>query len=143
VTNRSAGADHQAFTYNDGPAPSDLSTIDTVGIDLFVNPTPRLTRAESELSSAVFLRNQERAPVAGFTYTPLGSGSVLLSAGTSYSPSGESLSYSWSCTGSTPCTSSGAVFVWNPGPGTYTVTLSVTDQAGLQPPPLSEQVTVT
>lgn len=134
VTNRYVTATHPAhplFTYNGGAAPADLTQVDTVGIDLFVNPTLSLADAETELRSAVFLRNQQRAPVADFTYTPLGNGAVLLNAGTSYSPSGESLAYSWSCSGDVPCTSSGAVFVWKPGPGTYTVTLTVTDQAGL------------
>lgn len=121
-----------AFAYNGTCTYSgDLSAIDTVGIDLFVNPTPGLFGAQTELRSAVYLRNEERSPVASFTYTPLGNGSVLLNAGTSYSPSGESLAYRWSCSGSVPCTNSGAVFVWKPGSGTYTVTLTVTDQAGL------------
>jgi prepilin-type N-terminal cleavage/methylation domain-containing protein len=134
VTNRYVSATHTthpAFSYNGGAAPADIAQIDSVGIDLFVNPTTRLANAETELRSGVFLRNQERQPVASFSYTPLGNGSVLLNAGTSYSPSGESLAYSWSCSGGTPCTSSGGVFVWKPGPGTYTVTLTVTDQGGL------------
>jgi prepilin-type N-terminal cleavage/methylation domain-containing protein len=142
VTNRYQGrTDRPTFAYNGGAAPSDLTTIDTVGLDLFVNPTPRLADAETELRSGAFLRNQQRAPVASFTYTPLGGGAVLLNAGTSYDPSGEALTYAWSCTGS-PCSSSAAVLSWKPGAGTYTVTLTVTDPAGLQTT-YSNQVTAT
>lgn len=141
VTNRYRGAARPAFTFNGGTAPSDLTTIDTVGIDLFVNPTPSVPGAETELESSAYLRNQERPPVASFTYTPLGGGAVLLNAGTSYSPLGETLSYDWSCTGST-CSSSGAVFDWKPGTGAYTVTLTVTDPAGVHAT-TSQQVTVT
>lgn len=144
VTNRYQGrTDRPAFSFNGSTTPpSDLSKVDTVGIDLFVNPTPRLADAETELRSAAFLRNQQRLPVASFTYTPLGGGAVLLNAGTSYSPSGDTLAYSWSCSPA-PCSSTGAIFDWQPGPGTYTVTLTVTDQAGLQAPPISQTVTVT
>lgn len=142
VTNRYQGrTDRPAFTYNGATSSTNLIAIDTVGLDLFVNPTPRLADAEAELRSSAFLRNQQRAPVANFTYTPLGGGAVLLNAGTSYDPSGEPLTYSWTCTGS-PCSSSGAIFSWKPGAGTYTVTLSVTDPAGLQTT-RNTQVTVT
>lgn len=145
VTNRYEGDTTRcAFSYNGScTTPTDLSTIDTVGLDLFVNPTPGVFGAETELRSAVYLRNEERSPVASFSYTPLGNGAVLLNAGTSYSPSGESLAYRWSCSGSVPCTNSGAVFVWKPGQGTYTVTLTVTDQAGLPDSQTQTGVTVT
>ena len=144
VTNRyKQRTDRPAFTYNGGTAPSNLATVDTVGLDLFVNPTPSLADAETELRSGAFLRNQQRQPVANFTYTPLGGGTALLNAGPSYDPSGEPLTYSWSCSGSTSCASSAAVFSWKPGAGTYTVTLTVTDPAGLQAQYKNTQVTVT
>jgi prepilin-type N-terminal cleavage/methylation domain-containing protein len=144
VTNRAKQrTDRPAFTYNGGTAPANLATIDTVGLDLFVNPTPRLSDAETELRSGAFLRNQQRSPVANFTYTPLGGGAVLLNAGPSYDPSGEPLTYSWSCSGATPCASSAAVFSWKPGAGSYTVTLTVTDPAGLQAQYKNTQVTAT
>jgi hypothetical protein len=131
VTNRYAGAARQAFTFNGSTtAPSDLTKIDTVGINLFVDPTPKVQSAESELQSAAFLRNQEQLPVAAFTSSPLGGGAVLLNAGPSYSPSGATLSYTWTCTPA--CPSTGAVFSWKPGAGTYNVTLAVTDQTGLK-----------
>jgi prepilin-type N-terminal cleavage/methylation domain-containing protein len=139
VTNRYlTRTDRPAFSYNNGAAPSDLSKIISVQLDLFVNPTPLIPGAETELRSAAFLRNQLRAPVASFTSTPTGSGGVLLNGGTSYSPDGEDLSYSWACTSPSPCPgastlagSATGLVSWHPGPGTYTIVLTTTDATGL------------
>jgi hypothetical protein len=148
VTNRYKGrTDRPAFTFNGGTAPSDLSQVFTVQLDLFVNPTPSVPSAESEVRSGAFLRNQPRSPVAAFTYTDTGSGGVLLNGGISYSPDGEDLTYNWTCTSSgCPDLSSltedneGLVY-WNPGAGTYTVQLTVTDSTGLTTTS-TQQVTV-
>jgi prepilin-type N-terminal cleavage/methylation domain-containing protein len=138
VMNRYEGADQSAFSYNDSAVTaSQLSQVYTVQIDLFLNPTPSLPQAETELRSGVFLRNQPRAPVVSFTDTPTQDGGVLLNGATSYSPDGEDLTFNWSCTGDTcPNTSaltdsSSALVDWQPGAGTYTVQLTVTDQSGL------------
>jgi type II secretory pathway pseudopilin PulG len=139
LTNRyKQRTDRPAFTYDGGTAPSDLTQITSVQIDLFVNPTTvTVPAAEAELRSAVYLRNQVRAPVAGFTETPTGGGGVLLNGGTSYSPDGADLTYSWSCTSSgcpataTLAASSSGLVDWHPGAGTYTVTLTVTAPSGL------------
>ena len=40
-------ADRPGFTYDNGAAPSDLTKITSVQIDLFVNPTPTLAAATS------------------------------------------------------------------------------------------------
>jgi prepilin-type N-terminal cleavage/methylation domain-containing protein len=138
VTNRYEGrTDRPAFTFNGGTAPSDLSQVYTVQLDLFVNPTPSVPAAESEVRSGAFLRNQPRSPVANFTYTDTRSGGVLLNGGISYSPDGEDLSYAWTCT-SSPCPDLSSLtqdneglIDWNPGAGTYTVQLTVTDSTGL------------
>lgn len=137
VTNRyQQNATRPVFTYNNGSAPSDLSKITSVQIDLFVNPTPSVPAAQAELRSALFLRNQLQAPVANITSTPTGSGGVILNAGSSYSPDGTDLSYEWSCTGTCPSSStltdtSNGLIYWKPGAGTYTVNLTVTDPTGL------------
>jgi type II secretory pathway pseudopilin PulG len=150
VTNRyQQRTDRHAFYFNDGTDPTDLSSVFTVQIDLFVNPTPGVAGAESEIKSGAFLRNQPRSPVANFTYTATGNGGVLLNGGTSYSPDGEDLTYSWSCT-STSCPDSSALtgsnqglVDWTPGAGTYTVELTVTDQTGLTATTSPQTVTVT
>jgi prepilin-type N-terminal cleavage/methylation domain-containing protein len=131
VTNRyQMRTDRPAFSYNNGAAPSDLSTILSVQVDLFVNPTPQIPGAQTELRSAAYLRNQLQAPVASFSGTSTGSGGVLLNGGASYSPDGEDLSYAWACTAPSPCSgastlagSATGLVYWHPGPGTYTVTL--------------------
>jgi PKD repeat protein len=156
VTNRYLGQPNRpAFSYNNGAldnnfvAASDLSDVSSVQLDLFVNPTPTLSSRESELRSAAFLRNQTHAPVANFTYTPTGGGGVLLNGATSYSPDGYGLSYYWSCT-STGCpgsatlaASTDGLVTWQPGPGTYTVTLTVTDSNNLSTTSTPQQVVVT
>jgi type II secretory pathway pseudopilin PulG len=139
ITNRYQGrTDRPAFSFNDtAVTASQLSQVFTVQIDLFVNPTPSVAAAENELRSGVFLRNQPRAPVVSYTYTPTQDGGVLLNGGTSYSPDGEDLSYSWTCTSSscpdlsTLTDSNSGLVDWTPGAGTYTVQLTVTDQSGL------------
>ncbi|HEY1522511.1 MAG TPA: prepilin-type N-terminal cleavage/methylation domain-containing protein [Solirubrobacteraceae bacterium] len=137
VTNRYQGADRSAFFFNNGSDPSDLGSVFTVQIDLFVNPTPTVAAAEVEIRSGAFLRNQPRKPVPDFTPLATGHGGVLLNGGTSYSPDGEDLSYAWTCTG-TPCPhnstltgSNQGLVDWTPGAGTYTVQLTITDETGL------------
>jgi type II secretory pathway pseudopilin PulG len=156
VTNRYVGqgrTEQPAFTFNNAAAPSNpnqLNQVFTVQISLFVNSTPTFPNAETKLTSAAFLRNQPRAPVPTFTPTLIeGGGGVLLNAGGSYSPDGEDLAYSWSCTSPAPCPDAAALasantglVVWRPGAGTYTVVLTVTDQTGLSAPS-TQQVTVT
>lgn len=149
VTNRyKQRTDRPAFYFNNGSAPSDLSSVFTVQIDLFVNPTPPVAAAESEIKSGAFLRNQPRSPVANFTYTDTGNGGILLNGGISYSPDGEDLSYAWTCTSSscpnnaTLTGSNQGLVDWTPGAGTYTVQLTVTDQTGLTATS-SQSVTVT
>lgn len=149
VTNRyQQRTDRPAFYFNDGTDPSDLSSVFTVQIDLFVNPTPGVPAAESEIKSGAFLRNQPRSPVAQFTSTATGNGGVLLNGGISYSPDGEDLTYSWSCTSascpnSSALTSNQGLVDWTPGAGTYTVQLTVTDQTGLTDTSAPQTVTVT
>jgi prepilin-type N-terminal cleavage/methylation domain-containing protein len=144
LTNRYQGrTDRPAFYYNNGTldddsvAASDLPEVSSVQVDLFVNPTATQPTRESELRSAAFLRNQTHSPFAYFTPTDQGGGSVLLNGGTSYSPDGYDLSYSWSClSAGCPAASSLAaqtdgLVTWQPGPGTYAVQLTVTDPNGL------------
>lgn len=144
---------YPSFSFNNGldgnsVAAADLPQISTIQVNLRVNPTPSLSGATTQIQSSAYLRNKQHAPVAQFTYTATGSGGVILNAGPSYSPDNEQLSYSWACT-SSPCPSAAALSIasdglvsWQPGAGTYTVALTVTDQTGVQTT-TSQQVTVT
>jgi type II secretory pathway pseudopilin PulG len=149
VTNRYQGrTDRPAFCYNSVCSPpSDLTKVTSVQIDLFVNPTPPFAPAQTELRSAAYLRNQVHAPVAQFTATDQGGGEVLLNGAISYSPDGEDLSYSWACTSSgCPSGLAGAtdgLVDWHPGPGTYTIVLTVTDATGLIGTSDPQSITVT
>jgi hypothetical protein len=143
------------FSYNNGAldnnnvTASDLTQVTSVQADLFVNPTPTKLTRQSELRSTAFLRNQTHAPVAFFTPTPEGGGSVLLNGATSYSPDGYNLQYNWTCVSSgcpnasTLAASVDGLVSWQPGPGTYSIQLVVTDPNGLSSQPYVQQVSVT
>jgi hypothetical protein len=158
VINRYPGLPHgpaPAFYYNNGTLDNnavlaaDLPEVTSVQIDLLVNPTRTVTSRGSELRSAAFLRNQTHSPVARFAWTATGGGGVLLNGGISYSPDGYGLSYNWACT--TPgCPAAAALsastdglVTWQPGPGTYSVTLTVKDPNGLSTTSDPQSVTVT
>ena len=156
VTNRYGGLDRGAFAFNNGldankVAAADLPKVTSVQIDLFSNPTPTLASSGTEIRSAAYLRNQIHAPVSQFTSSPTGGGGILLNGGISYSPDGFDLSYNWACV-SAGCPaaaaaalagSSDALVNWQPGPGTYTVQLTVSDPSGLSTTSDPQQVTVT
>lgn len=149
LTKRSVFAYNNGALDNNSVAASDLSQVSSVQVDLHVNPYPSQPTRASELQSTAYLRNQSHAPVANFTWTAQGGGSVLLNGATSYSPDGYNLSYSWSCT-SASCPNASALadstdglVSWQPGAGTYTVQLTVTDPNGLSKTSAPQQVTVT
>ena len=131
MTNRYAGADRAAFTYDN----ASLAAIATIGVNLFVDVSPTQAPPEAELTSAAFLRNQNQAPAASFTDTATGAGHVLLNAGGSSDPDNQPLSFKWTqVTGGGESTiGSTGLLDWVPstGPGQYTIKLQVTDSGGL------------
>ena len=107
-----------------------------VGIDVDVNPGAR--PAAARLASGVFLRNQNRPPVAAFTATDTGTRRLLLNASGAADPEGKPLSeYLWYADGITQPVASGVIAYWTvPGapssfPQSRTVTLRVRDPEGL------------
>ena len=126
VTNRYAGTDRPAFTYDS----TILSAITAVGIELFVDVNTVAQPAESTLKGSAFLRNQNQAPVATFTSSPTGGGHVLLNGGGSSDPDNQSVTYAWFRVDTGAQIGTAGLLDWAPGAGTYTVRLEVTDSGG-------------
>lgn len=140
VMNRQAGESRSAFTFDSGA----LDQITTVGIDLFVDVDPNQSPDETRLQSAAFLRNQNQPPVAAFAATPTGGGRVLLNGGASSDPDGQQITFKWfRVVGAVETEIASTGFLdWNPGPGTYSIRLEVTDPGGLIST-LTQEVVVT
>lgn len=105
INNIAGGQTRPIFTYN---APtSQLTSITEIHVRLLTRTSPTGGPAELSLSSGVYLRNQNRAPVASFTYQSNG-GAVLFNASDSYDPEEEPLAgYCWyDTTGGVPTVTS-------------------------------------
>ena len=114
------------FTYNS----SVLSHISSVRTELFVDLDTAHPPSEQQLDTTVDLRNENQAPVANFTYSVNGNGSVVLNATGSYDPEGDRISYEW-LDDQTPI-GEDLAFTWDDATsGTHNISLVVTDQAGL------------
>lgn len=139
VVNREHGK--AIFSYDS----TDLASIYSIGVELMVDVNPGKSPVASELSSGVFLRNQNQAPVASATATDTGTGHVvLLNGSASIDPEGSALrTYLWfadgdmtaeDCTGDGEPIGFGPVMQWEvPGtswPQAVDVTLCVTDVGG-------------
>lgn len=120
------------FAYNS----TDLKAITSVHADLLIDTNPGKPPKATKLSSGVFLRNQNRRPVAALTATYTGTGRrVLLNGSASEDPEGHNLeNFEWYLTSApTNKIADGIVTYWTaPGSGTYTFILKVKDHAGLQ-----------
>jgi type II secretory pathway component PulJ len=90
VTNYAGGLTRPVFTYNSA-TPADISSIHAdLRLDLDVGRGAK----ETELSTGVFLRNQNRKPVASFTWFTNTEGAVLNGSASS-DPEGQQLRYLW------------------------------------------------
>jgi len=105
-----------------------LSAITRIRVALLVDLERGKGPEPTELSSGVFLRNQNRAPTASFTAT-VGATEIVLNGSASSDPEGDPLTYVWK-NGSTEI-GRGVVLKWKPAKGSYPITLQVLDPAGL------------
>jgi hypothetical protein len=136
VVNRYNNQSRPVFTYN-GAAAVDVSTIRT---DLFIDTDPARAPVESRLSSGVFLRNQNRRPIAVFDTPGKTSTGLILNGSESTDPEGEPLTYVW-YDGSTKV-GDGIVFNYTVAKGTsHNISLKVYDPAGLEGVAPTVQVT--
>ena len=132
VVNTTQATPLPVFTYR--PAAAPLDEITAIRADLSVDVNPNERPAAVSLGSGVFLRNQNRRPVADCTAVPTGNGmQVALNGSASEDPEGFNLkSYAWKVNGMTISDMNGVVGVWTATtPGTYTFTIEVKDQGDL------------
>jgi len=140
------------FTFNATQA----TAITEVRASLFADATPGRLPREAELETSVFLRNQNRAPIAQFTAAVSGL-SILLNGSQSTDPEEKALEYYWydeavasnRCGALPPevpqtgCVGEGIVFNYSPSPlGTKRVYLVARDPAGLTSTAPTQQVCV-
>lgn len=137
------GTTRPVFSYNS----TDPLAVTEVGTSLWVDITPANgSHDEATLQSSVFLRNQNRAPVAIFADPVVNSGSILLNGSQSSDPEGKTLEFFWydedvttnQCSPKPPddlpqtgCVALGVVTSYSPPPGTYDLYLIVRDPATL------------
>jgi hypothetical protein len=91
ITNNYNGLNRPLFAYNS----TTLTAIREIHVDLYSDLNPAKTPNETHITSGVFLRNQNAAPVAAFTYALNGTSAIVLNGSQSYDPEGDSLTYSW------------------------------------------------
>ena len=118
-----------------------------IGATLWVDVDMKAKPAETSLQSSVFLRNQNRKPVAVFTTPVVNGGTIVLNGSQSSDPEGKALEYFWYdsavttnlCVPEPPadlpqtgCVAQGIVTSYTPGsPGIYNLYLIVRDPATL------------
>ncbi len=146
VTNKN-GADRPIFQFNASTSTS--SKITEIHTSLFVDVDPTKDPAETRIASGVFLRNQNQAPTASFTWSSGGPGRFLMNAANSSDPEGRTLAYFWylgsnpsftnaetsgTCNASDGCIGSGVLEDYTlpaGATGTQVFTLLVKDPGGL------------
>ena len=124
------GANPAIFSYDT----ANLTQLTGIAVELLVDTNIDRVPRESTLNTSVRLRNRNRTPVASFTATPQAGGHVLLNAGGSSDPEGQTLKYSWTCDG-LPCPSyvNGQVVDYQPATlGSHSFALTVEDTGGLK-----------
>jgi prepilin-type N-terminal cleavage/methylation domain-containing protein len=132
VVNTTQATPVPVFTYS--PAASPIDEITAIRAELSVDVNPNERPAAVSLDSGVFLRNQNRKPVADCTAVPTENGmQVALNGSASEDPEGFNLkTYAWKVNGQPISGMNGVVGVWTAtSPGTYTFTLEVKDQGDL------------
>jgi hypothetical protein len=141
------------FAYN----ATDLNAITEIRASLFADATPGRSPGEVELETSVFLRNQNRAPIARFTAAASGL-SILLNGSQSSDPEQKPLEYYWydEAVNSSDCETlpaevrqprcpvgEGIVFSYSPSAlGLKRVYLLVRDPAGLTHTAATQEVCV-
>jgi len=121
--------DSGAITAEDDSARADITRVKS---DLFYDADTTKLPSETELSTSIFLRNQNREPSAQMTGTILNPTSRLiqLNGSASQDPESQSLNYTWYMDGTSVGT--GIVLQYTVPTGVHTFQLKVHDPAGLE-----------
>jgi Tfp pilus assembly protein PilW len=140
ATNVTNGSGNRAiFTYsgNNGTITATDSTsrseISRVSAMLYVNVAPNPTAAETQLSTSVFLRNQNREPIASLTGSQVLNSTtrtIQLNGSSSEDPEGQTLTYQWFMDGTQ--IGSGVLLQYIVPAGSHVFQLKVLDPANLE-----------
>jgi hypothetical protein len=126
LTNVYNGQSRPLFTFDS----STLTAIREIHVDMYSDIDPAKAPNETHITSGVFLRNQNAAPVASFTYALSGSSAIVLNGSQSYDPEGNALQYSW--LDNNIKVGSGVTFSYAVTPNSnHSMQLQVFDPAGL------------
>jgi type II secretory pathway pseudopilin PulG len=129
VTNDYGGQARPLFTYDS----TTLTAVREIHVDLYSDLDPAKAPNETHITTGVFLRNQNAAPVAGFCYALQGSSAIVLNGSQSYDPEGGALTYSWIDNGNKQPQATGVTYSLAVTPGsTHTIQLQVFDPSGLE-----------
>jgi prepilin-type N-terminal cleavage/methylation domain-containing protein len=130
ITNRIGGQTRPLFVY--GPTGWSLtSQITSVEPTVYTDLNPGGRPGERQIGTTIYLRNQNRTPVASFTATELGPQHVYLDASESVDPNGLALSYRWWDNGTSLNTTSQQYETPKETAGTHTFKLEVQNPGGL------------
>jgi hypothetical protein len=118
--------------------PADFPTAIALRSTVYVDPDPGRKPAETTLTTRVFLRNQNRPPIADFSVTT-SANRVTLNGSASEDPEGKSLTYQWfdngvamkDSKGDTIPPSQNAVLSFKAAAGGHEYALEVTDVGNL------------
>jgi archaellin len=91
ITNTYNGQARPLFAFDS----TTLTAVREIHVDLYSDLDPARAPNETHLTSGVFLRNQNAAPVASFSYALQGTSAIVLNGSQSYDPEGAALKYSW------------------------------------------------
>ena len=137
VVNRIGGQNRPIWTF-DATMTTEIAFIRTT---LHIDRSPGHAPGETTLSTGVFLRNQNRLPIAAFTATITGGRHVLLNGSPSSDPEGLPLTYAWYDGGIQ--VGSGVTYDYlAPAAGPRSLSLAVTDPGGLAADAAVQTVTV-
>ncbi len=130
VSNQTGSRPLFTFTPTSWTTGSPTSQIYGITATIYIT-TAGVHSHEISLSSGVYLRNQNQAPTASFSYS-VNAGSIALDGSASSDPEGQPLTYAWTDNG-TAISGCSSVVCYDPVTqgSSHTITLTVTDPGSL------------